>query len=371
MKLFIKCFGCKKKPNKNINQSANNTSVINFSILVNHEGIIPKNIDNQTKTKEEQIQKLQEKIIQKNVTESNNGNKKNILISEELEEEKNKKGKESLITEESEKKEDNNNIYSKLGLNLSERIDFDDQLLKTNSPLICDFEKELKFTKQSLIDLFNKFWVLDKYKKVWDKENLIIEIRTEGTTINNEFNLIKISYRQLKSEFNENSDIQTIVNFIYKQNIRTLWDKVLKSIEILEGDEKTNFIVSTWAKSPAFFMSERESLEKRFIYKSLEENAFYIMSSSIPDDLFPPKKDIVRITNFCNYYKIVDEGDYIGFYSLNQTDFKMTIPQFLINVTLPTTTKNWQTDLEKYAKEAKYDKNTFSIIDINKKDEEK
>ena len=62
------------------------------------------------------------------------------------------------------------------------------------------------------------------------------------------------------------------------------------------------------------------------------------MSSSIPDELFPPKKDIVRITNFCNYYKIIDEGDYIGFYSLNQTDFNMTIPQFLKNVTLPTTT---------------------------------
>ena len=370
MKLFIKCFGCKKKPNKNINKSVNNSSGINFSILVNHEGIIPKKDDNQKNTKEEQIIKIQEKIIQNNNNiENNNENKKNILISEELEEVKNKKVKESLITENSET--DNNNIYSKLGLNLNERIDYDDPLLKTNSPLICDFEKEFKFTKQSLIDLFNKFWEFDKYKKVWDKDNLIIEIRSEGTTINNEFNLIKISYKQLKSEFNGNSDIQTIVHFIYKQKLRILWDKVLKNIEILEGDENTNYIVSTWAKSPIFFMSERESLEKRFIYKSPEENAFYIMSSSIPDELFPPKKDIVRITNFCNYYKIIDEGDYIGFYSLNQTDFKMTIPQFLINVTLPTTTKNWQTDLEKYAKEVKYDKNTFSITHINKKEEGK
>ena len=88
-------------------------------------------------------------------------------------------------------------------------------------------------------------------------------------------------------------------------------------------------------------MSDRESLEKRCIYKNPEDNAIYIMSSSIPDELFPPKKEVVRITNYCNYYKLIDEGDYIGFYSLNQTDFKMSIPQFLINVTLPTTTKNW------------------------------
>ena len=179
--------------------------------------------------------------------------------------------------------------------------------------------------------------------------------------------LIKISYRQLKSVFKENGDIKIIVDFLYEPKIRVLWDKVLKTVEVLEGDKKTNYICSTWAKSPTFFMSERESLEKRFIYKDPNNNSFYIMSSSIPDELFPSKKEVVRITNYCNYYKITDEGEYIGFYSLNQTDFKMSIPQFLINVTLPTTTKNWQVDLEKFAGEVKYDENTSNITYINQK----
>ena len=89
------------------------------------------------------------------------------------------------------------------------------------------------------------------------------------------------------------------------------------------------------------------------------------MSSSVPDNLFPDKEDVVKITNYINYYKLVDEGDFIGFYSLNQTDFKMPIPQFLINVTLPTTTKNWQTELEKFAYEVNYDRNTKTIIQNN------
>ena len=43
----------------------------------------------------------------------------------------------------------------------------------------------------------------------------------------------------------------------------------------------------------------------------------------------------------------------------------MPIPQFLINVTLPTTTKNWQTELEKFAYEVNYDRNTKTIKQNN------
>ena len=81
-------------------------------------------------------------------------------------------------------------------------------------------------------------------------------------------------------------------------------------------------------------MSQRESVEKRFIFKGKEGKSIYVMSSSVPDNLFPDKDDVVKITNYINYYKLVDEGDFIGFYSLNQTDFKMPIPQFLINLML-------------------------------------
>jgi hypothetical protein len=374
MKLFIRCFGCKKKQKSIINKNVNNSSGINFSILVTNEAIISNQPNHEIKTKEDQIKEMQDKNVKNNSNniENNNENKNNILISEETEE-KNKNIKESLINEESEKDKDkdSNNIYSKLGLNLNEKIAFDDPLLKANSPLICNFEKEQKFTKKNLTELFNKYWVFDKFKKVWDKDNLIIEIRAEGTDINNEFSLIKISYKQLKSEFKDNSDLQTIVNFIYEQKLRILWDKVLKNIEIHEGDKTSNYILNTWVKSPVFFMSERDCLEKRFIYKNPNEKATYIMSSSIPEDIFPLKTDVVRITNYCNYYKIIDEGEYIGFHSLNQTDFKMPIPQFLVNATLPTTTKDWQNKLIQFSKEVTYDKTTFNVTYINKSDENK
>ena len=369
MNLFLRCFGCKKFSKKD--KKTSDSSNVKFRSFVNQEANLQNKISlnlvkNSVIQNENKNQNIEQNKNQNNINNNNQEKNTDILIENEIKEEKNKITNEQLISEEEEKKENIKNIlYSKFGLNLNKEIDFDEPLLKTDSPLICDFEKNIIFTKGNLIELFDKYWKIDKYKKIWDKDNLIIEINSEGTGINNKFNLIKVTYKQKKAEFNENCDIQTIIDFLYFPSLRLKWDKILKNFELIEGNIESNYIIRSLAKAPTFLMSERESLEKKFIFKNKDGNGMYIISSSIPDDLFETKKDVVRIFNYINYYKIVDEGDYIGFYSLNQTDFKMPIPQFLINVTLPTTTKNWQISLEQFAKEVKYDKETKSIISNN------
>lgn len=369
MNLFLRCFGCKKFSKKD--KKTSDSSNVKFRSFINQDANLQNKISlnlvkNSVIQKENINQNIEQNKNQNNINNNNQEKNTDILIENEIKEEKNKITNEQLISEEEEKKENIKNIlYSKFGLNLNKEIDFDEPLLKTDSPLICDFEKNIIFTKGNLIELFDKYWKIDKYKKIWDKDNLIIEINSEGTDINNKFNLIKVTYKQKKAEFNENCDIQTIIDFLYFPSLRLKWDKILKNFELIEGNIESNYIIRSLAKAPTFLMSERESLEKKFIFKNKDGNGMYIISSSIPDDLFETKKDVVRIFNYINYYKIVDEGDYIGFYSLNQTDFKMPIPQFLINVTLPTTTKNWQISLEQFAKEVKYDKETKNIISNN------
>ena len=369
MNLFLRCFGCKKFSKKD--KKTSDSSNVKFRSFINQDANLQNKISlnlvkNSVIQNENKNQNIEQNKNQNNINNNNQEKNTDILIENEIKEEKNKITNEQLISEEEEKKENIKNIlYSKFGLNLNKEIDFDEPLLKTDSPLICDFEKNIIFTKGNLIELFDKYWKIDKYKKIWDKDNLIIEINSEGTDINNKFNLIKVTYKQKKAEFNENCDIQTIIDFLYFPSLRLKWDKILKNFELIEGNIESNYIIRSLAKAPTFLMSERESLEKKFIFKNKDGNGMYIISSSIPDDLFETKKDVVRIFNYINYYKIVDEGDYIGFYSLNQTDFKMPIPQFLINVTLPTTTKNWQISLEQFAKEVKYDKETKNIISNN------
>ena len=371
MNLFLRCFGCKKysKKDKNNKDSSN----VKFSSFVNQEANIQNKISlNLVKKPFDKKEATNQNMYQNNINNTNKQIQNSILIGVETKEDKNKITDEPLISEESKKNENKKIIsYSKFGLNLNKEIDFDEPLLTKDSPLISDFEKNIIFTKENLIELFDKYWKIDKYRKIWDKDNLIIEINSEGTDINNKFNLIKISYKQKKEIFKDNADIQTLFDFLYIPDLRLKWDKLLKNLEILDGKNESNYVLNSLAKSPTFLMSERDCIEKKFIFKNKEGNIIYAISSSVPDNLFEMKKDVVRIINYINYYKLVDEGDYFGFYSLNQTDFKMPIPQFLINVTLPTTTKSWQSSLEKFVCEIKYDKETKNIIQNNNDENEK
>ena len=253
-------------------------------------------------------------------------------------------------------------LYSKFGLNINKEIDFDEPLLKQDSPLISDFEKNITFTKNNFMKLFDKYWNMDKYSNIYNKDNLIIDLKPDGSDINNKFPLLKVSYRQKKSVFKENADLQTLIDLRYIPLIRTKWEKEIKEMTIKDGIIGMNYVISSYSKTPTYFMSDRESLEKKFIFKNKEGNAFYIIATSIPDNLFEVRKGYVRVFNYINFNKVVDEGDYFGFYYINQSDFKMFIPKFLFNAYLPYGYKNRHSKFEKFASEVKYNKQTKSII---------
>ena len=262
-----------------------------------------------------------------------------------------------------------NTKYSEKGLNLNENIGDDELLLKEDSPLICDYEKgKITFTKNGFLDLYNYLWNLENFKSVYDKDDLAISLRYEGTPMNSVFYLIKIVYKIKKADLKYNKDIDSIIDYCYDVKFRMLWDEALRAYELYEGTENA-FIICTWAKSPVFFVSERETIEKRFRFK--KDNAVYIMGSSIPLDIYEPKESVVRFIDFLNLFKVSDEGDYIYLSSLNQIDFKMPIPQILVNITLPSTSKSWYSNIKKFTNSIKYDreKKTYERMEENNDDE--
>ena len=265
-----------------------------------------------------------------------------------------------------EKKYDYSNItFNEKGLNLNENIGDDEPLLSTDSPLICDYEKNvITFTKNGFIKLFDELWVLDNFKNVYEKDNLLIEIRYEGTPMNDKFYLIKMIYKLPKAELKYNKDVDSIMDYCYDLSLRPLWDDALKLIEKYEGNDSA-YIVCTWGKSPVFFVSERETIEKRFRFK--HGNSTYVMSTSIPLDIYEPKEGVVRFVDFLNLFKVSDEGENIIFTSLNQVDFKMPIPQMLINMTLPMTSRNWYNNIKKFSNSIIWDreKKTYERKDEN------
>ena len=271
---------------------------------------------------------------------------------------------------EEEKTEDSNTIYSEKGLNLNENIGDDELLIRQDSPLICDYEKKrITFTKNGLIKLFDTLWDLDNYKNVYDKDNLFLAIRYEGTPMNDKFYLIKGIYTLPKEELKYNKDIESLMDICYDFTLRNTWDEALKSVEKYEGNDFA-YIVCTWGKSPVFFVSERETIEKRFRFS--RGNSTYIMSTSIPLDIYEPKEGVVRFVDFLNLFKISDEGENILFYSLNQVDFKMPIPQMLINMTLPSTSKTWYKNIKNFANSIIWDreKKTYQKIEADDEDDD-
>ena len=282
----------------------------------------------------------------------------NTINEKEIKEDSKPETKKNYIIKE-------NTIYSEKGLNLNENIDDDELLLREDSPLICDYEKNvITFTHNGFLDLLNSLWNLDSYKSVYDKDDLSILLRYEGTPMNSKFYLIKIIYKIKKSQLKYNKDTDSIMDYCYDVKLRMLWHDALRAYERYEGTDSA-FIICTWAKSPVFFVSERETIEKRFRFK--KDNDVYIMSTSIPLDIYEEKENVVRFIDFLNLIKVSDEGDYISICSLNQVDFKMPIPQMLINITLPSTSRSWYDNIKKFSNKIIWDreKKTYELKEEN------
>ena len=282
----------------------------------------------------------------------------NTINEKEIKEDSKPETKKNYIIKE-------NTIYSEKVLNLNDNIDDDELLLREDSPLICDYEKNvITFTHNGFLDLLTSLWNLDSYKSVYDKDDLSILLRYEGTPMNSKFYLIKIIYKIKKSQLKYNKDTDSIMDYCYDVKLRMLWDDALRAYERYEGTDSA-FIICTWAKSPVFFVSERETIEKRFRFK--KDNDVYIMSTSIPLDIYEEKENVVRFIDFLNLIKVSDEGDYISICSLNQVDFKMPIPQMLINITLPSTSRSWYDNIKKFSNKIIWDreKKTYELKEEN------
>ena len=131
-----------------------------------------------------------------------------------------------------------NTKYSDKGLNLNENIGDDELLLKEDSPLICEYEKGIiTFTINGFVNLYNSLWDLENYKSIYDKDDLSILIRYEGTPMNSKFYLIKVIYKLKKSDLKYNHDIDSIIDYCYDVKFRMLWDDALKSYDKYEGTD--------------------------------------------------------------------------------------------------------------------------------------
>ena len=209
-------------------------------------------------------------------------------------------------------------------------------------------EKEisLNLSKEKIVEITNKeFLICNNYKIFYKKDGLILSSK-ESSLLTNKFPLIKMEYKISKSEFKNNINKEDIINTLKDIKNRKKWDENIKEIKIIEEYENS-YLIHTSYNKPIFFISERDILEKKVEFYF--NNNYYSYCSSVSHELnekYKENKNVVRIFNYISVYKIEEDENYFYFKSLNQIDYKMNVPNNLMNITLPIKIINWYKKLE-------------------------
>lgn len=152
-----------------------------------------------------------------------------------------------------------------------------------------------------------------------------------------------LSKKDLPKEINLNQ----LVEYMTGPSKRPKWDTGFNEYKLIEGSDSCGILYS-WMKSPVFFVSERDGVDKKVDF--YENKEFFSFSSSVPDEFLPIKENVVRITDYIFLYHIYEDQENFYIQSLTQMDFKMNLPQNLLNVTLPLKMQNWYKSMIAYMK---------------------
>ena len=217
-----------------------------------------------------------------------------------------------------------------------------------------NFFEEKYYRKEELekIGLINEKYVLNliekefkdnnsEYKEIFNKDGLYLSIKESGTVFNSVIPIIKMIYTIPKSEFKKGTTQKKIVFCMRDPETRMKWDKKFKEFYTMENGQICKIVYSRMNR-PIFFISERDTIEKR--YEFYINGNYYSYTSSVDDDScekFHVIPDVERLMNFFSTYNIEEDDDNFYFKTLNQLDYKMNTPNQLLGVTLPTNLKDW------------------------------
>ena len=196
---------------------------------------------------------------------------------------------------------------------------------------------------KKLIDLFNEPNTKEYgYSNVIDEKNCqVFKRMVEGYPVI----LIKCL---AKMPYNKDVVFEAISNL----DIRKQWDSVFSELKVVnhEGENGAEILFMI-IKSPVFFISNREFVQQRKMWKNFPSNKSHILHFiSVENDECPPSKKNVRAETIISGYYMQDDPDNPGHSILgvlSQTDLKGNIPHVLVNKFAPKSSRNWVKSLLK------------------------
>ena len=203
-------------------------------------------------------------------------------------------------------------------------------------------KSKIIFSRRSIIAIINyEFDENNKdYNEIYNKPPLVISIKSNGTFINNEFQIVKSIFTAPKNTLPPNINIDTIAYYLIFEKKRNEWDPQIKEYKLIEGEEK-NGLLYIKNKSPMIFVSERDIVEKKFDF--MYNGSYYLFESSVNDEFYPIEKNVVRTVDIVFATQICEDENNFYFKNLTQMDAKVSLPQTLLNTALPNNITNYFT----------------------------
>jgi hypothetical protein len=113
---------------------------------------------------------------------------------------------------------------------------------------------------------------------------------------------------------------------MYEPQLRSAWDKSIKSIKYLEYSENYS-VVHLHYDSPMFLIAERDLVDKYVNF--YHDEVYYSWASSVSDDYFEPIKGVIRCYNYMNFFSLREDEEYFYFINFNQADIKVSSAFYL------------------------------------------
>jgi DNA-directed RNA polymerase subunit RPC12/RpoP len=194
-----------------------------------------------------------------------------------------------------------------------------------------DERKYIKFSKDSIINYLTELSQKNFINK-YEENSLNLSILDKNELSNTP--TIRCEFIRKKSLFKKK--IPTLEQLIYPiiiPEIRIKWDQNFKEFELIRTINKNTHIARMVSTYQLTMIPEREIYDKRTFF--FDNGVFYYFSSSIPDELYPPKEEPVRATNYIGALIIKEDNENFYIDSFNQVDLKMKIPEVLIVMSFP------------------------------------
>jgi len=241
---------------------------------------------------------------------------------------------------------DETNIFSDIKEKIEDKIDEALSIFKSKY-IRPDEKNKIKFTEDGILSFIKEVENYE-YTQKFAKDEIKL-FQCDKSSLTDQFYVFKVEIVKAKSLFNPVPTIKEIEIALFDPIERLKWDKNYKIIEILEKISDKAEIIKFVSYKQLALISEREMIEKR--YRFYDNGKLYNFQTSIPDELYPPQNEPVRILDYIAISTIREDENNFYFEVFSQGDVKSKLPQSMMMLSMPVKLKDFYDKLVKYLNE--------------------